>query len=105
MTRVAFSSGRNMTGRLPGSDLVIVTAYAGPHCFIVIHSQQRNPGDRTVAGFAQVSRTDMAWGFSWCMDTIVTGKTAIQDSVMIEHCRYPSGGTVTIVALITGGQV
>ena len=63
---------RNVARRLPRGDLVIVTGDAASSGLAMVHTQQRQPGKRSVTGLARIAGGWMVRGLARCHDPIVT---------------------------------
>lgn len=94
-TRIA---GLEMRCRLAFGAHIIVTGRAAANHFVMIHVQDRTPGQGIVAGFALHAAIDMCAIFRHCVAAIMTAHAGLSgDSAMIE-LGQPGIGAVTIVA-------
>lgn len=61
---VTFIGGWSMVCGLALCGVIVVTAYAGSQCLIVIHTQQGYPGYRPVAGLTSIGSRYMVYWFA-----------------------------------------
>lgn len=74
------------------------------------HLRVINPADAPVAvrlmtGLAQVGGGDVAWSLAARVASVVATDTIVRKTLMIERCRLPCSGAVTIAALACGRQM
>ena len=101
MTIVAVVAARNMCRVFADRDRAVVAGRAGINYLGVI-DQRRGLEERcAVAILTDVCRQNMILVFTGCVGAIVTTYAIACDVGVIEGCRYPAGGRMTIIAIVT----
>ena len=102
VTGCAILRGRNMARRLAGRGGIVMAGRATARYLVVIHAQNRRPGQGAVAGFTVDTAVDMTSRLAAGGLAVVTAHAVVLYRCMIEHRIIPAECTVTIAAVVAG---
>jgi len=105
MAQTAVLRGIEVTRVLAGRYCAVVAGGTGSKHLIMVHGGHWFPDGRVVAVLADVGRLHMQRALAGSFGAVVAAEAVVHDVDVVEVRRYPGDGGVTIIAIVTAGDV
>ncbi len=90
---------------LAGGGYAVVTRGTRAQHLGMVDSNDRHPGSRCVAVFADIGRTYMRRVLAGCIGTVMASEAIAGDVYVIEVGRNPRDGSVAVIAVVAARDV